>query len=222
VTSISEGRVESFAVPASDFYYWKADKAKDLLFLLAREPDMHWKEYSDLVFQVLKDCGGKRIYSIGGVSDYVPHTREVVISAVVSNPKLRDELSKYGVESIEYKGPASLHTLLSTSAKEGVEVISLWGQAPVYITQNPKVYYAVLRKLVSMLEVDIDLEDMRRAAQVTGEHVNEQVRQSPELRDLVRRLEEAYDKRVKVKPAENEDLIKGIEEWLKGQRRDGG
>jgi proteasome assembly chaperone (PAC2) family protein len=70
------------------------------------------------------------------------------------------------------------------------------------------VYYAVLKKLVAMLELDIDLEDMKRAAQAIQEQVSEQVGQSPELIDLVKRLEEAYDKQVKVEAAESEDICK--------------
>jgi len=118
LTSINAGRIETFAVPASDFYYWVSGKAKDLICLLAREPDMRWKEYANLVFQVLKDYGGKRIYTIGGVNDYVPHTREVMVSAVVSNPGLKDELARYDIEFIDYKGPASIHTLLALLPKK--------------------------------------------------------------------------------------------------------
>jgi len=221
LTFISDGTVETFALPASDFYYWKSGTVKDLLLLLAREPDMRWKEYADLVFQVLKDYGGKRIYTVGGVNDYVPHTREVMVSAVVSNPGLKDELARYDIQFIDYKGPASTHTFFSTSVRENVEVVSLWGRAPIYITQNPMVYYAVLKRLIAMLELDIDLEDMKSAAQVVQEQVTEQIRQSPELGELVKRLEEAYDKQVRMKPAESEDIIKGIEEWLKRQRKDG-
>jgi len=125
---------------------------------------MHWKQYAELVFNVLRERDGKRIYSLGGVNDYVPHTREVVISAVVSKPKLKDEVAEYGVEFIDYKGPASIHTFLSAARERDLQVVSLWGRAPIYITQNPMVYYAVLRKLVAMLGLGIDLEDMKSAA----------------------------------------------------------
>jgi proteasome assembly chaperone (PAC2) family protein len=222
ITSIDGGRVETFAVPASDFYYWSSGKAKDAIFLLAREPDMHWKEYAELVFQVLKDYGGKRIYTVGGVNDYVPHTREVMVSAVVSDSKLKGELAGYGVEFIDYKGPASIHTFFSAAARENMEVVSLWGRAPIYITQNPMVYYAVLRRLVALLKLDIDLEDMKNAARVTQEQVSEQIAQSSELIDLVKRLEEAYDKQVRVELPESGDIIKAVEEWLQHQRKDGG
>jgi proteasome assembly chaperone (PAC2) family protein len=174
LTSIKAGMIETFDMPTSDFYYWAGGKARDLICLLAREPDMRWKEYADLVFQVLKDYGGRRIYTIGGVNDYVPHTREVIVSAAVSNPKLKDELTVYDIEFIDYKGPASIHTLFSTTAEEDLEVMSLWGRAPIYITHNPMVYYAVLKRLVAMLGLDIDLEDMRSAAQVIQEQVTEQ------------------------------------------------
>jgi proteasome assembly chaperone (PAC2) family protein len=221
-TSIKGGRIETFAAPASDFYYWTGGKANDLICLLAREPDMRWKEYAALVFQLLKEHGGKRVYIIGGVNDYVPHTREVEVSVVASNPKLKDELAAYDIEFIDYEGPASIHTLFAATVEDDLEVVSLWGRAPIYVTHNPMVYYAVLKRLVTMLELDIDLEDMKSAAEATREQVSKQVGQSPELTVLVKRLEEAYDKQVKVKPAESEDIIKGIEEWLKRQRRDDG
>ena len=38
------------------------------------------------------------------------------------------------------------------------------------------------------------------------------------LEALMRHLEEAYDKQVRVKSAKSEGIIKGIEEWLKRQR----
>ena len=220
-TSIRDGVVKSLVPPRSDFYYWKSEGGKDLIFLLAREPDMRWKEYAELVLKLLDGCGGKRIYSIGGLSDYVPHTRDVIVSAVVNHPRLREEFEEYGLEFITYKGQADIHTLLSTVPDDGLDVISLWGRAPVYLSRNPQVDYALLRKLVPILGLDLDLEDLRMSSQTFEEKINDRVRQVSEIRDMVGRLEDAYDKRMKVEPQDNEEIIKGIEEWLKRQRKQG-
>lgn len=219
MTSIRDGVVKSFTPPRSDFYYWKNESGNDLIFLLAREPDLHWKEYAALVFKVLRNFGGKRVYSIGGVSDYVPHTRDVIVSAIVNHPRLREELEEYELEFITYKGQADIHTILNAVPDQDLEVISLWGRAPIYLPRNPQVDYALLKKLVPILGLGLDLEDIRKSSQDFGEKISERVHQISEIRDMVYRLEDAYDRRMKVGPTESEDLIKGIEEWLKGQRK---
>jgi len=217
-TVIKEGEVKDFNLPSSDFYYWKDEEtSKDLIFLLAGEPDLRWNEYADLVFQLAKQYLVKRIFTIGGVADYVTHTTEPRVSVVVSDPGLRAELENYPIAFIDYQGPASFHTFLHS--QKDIEVISLWGTVPIYLTQNPKAYYYVLKILVPMLELDVALEDMRNAGERIEKEVNELMGQNPQLKEFVDNLERSYKDKLKPAQADIESLMREIEEFLRRQKR---
>jgi hypothetical protein len=40
----------------------RVKRAKDPMILLGREPDMEWREYPDLVFQLARECGKKNLH----------------------------------------------------------------------------------------------------------------------------------------------------------------
>jgi proteasome assembly chaperone (PAC2) family protein len=220
LTSINQGIVEGFALPGIDLYYRKSEKGRDLIFMSGREPDLNWKSFADLVFKILTEYEGKRIYTIGGVNDYVPHTRKTKVTAVINQPELEDELSSGDIELVCYQGQASVYTILHVMAKEGIGVISLWGSAPFYIPRNPIVYYALLRRLVDLLGLDLDLIDMQTAAELTCERVNEQVKRDLELKELVAKLEVSYEN-AGMAQEETRNIVKDIEDWLKRQENAG-
>ena len=229
VTVIEGGLVKEQSFPANEFFYWKNEKsAHDLIILLGSEPHLRWNEYADSVLQLAERFGVRRIYTVGGTYDKVPHTREPRVSAVVNAPELKEELRKYDIKLTEYKGPSSVHTLLLIASRgRNIGSISLWGHAPdyrlyIYIPVNPKVCYRMLKSLAGMVEIDIDLEDMKRAGDYLDEQIDKVVDQSPELQEYVRKLEEEYESAAEYRePAEGSDtIIEEVEEFLKGEQRE--
>jgi len=223
-TDIEDGLVSKLSLPSTTFWFYKKEKSPhDLIISLGKEPELRWNEYADLVLGLAQDFGVETIYPIGGTYDSVPHTIEPIVTAVLSLPSLKAEVNKYGISLTDYAGPSSIHTLLLVLArKRGIGVISLWGHAPHYIqVPNTKVCYAIITKLTKMLGISLDLEDIKRASEYLDEKVSAALDQKVELRDYVRRLEEEYGKgRYRVSEPLKEDIIKEIEDFLKGREKE--
>jgi proteasome assembly chaperone (PAC2) family protein len=219
-TVIENGLVKELTFPSSLFSAWQNEKTThDLVLLFGAEPHLRWHEYAESALDLAQKLGVEMIYSIGGTYDKVPHTREPIVSAVVNDSEIADELRKYDIKTTDYKGPSSIHTLLLVSAGErGIKAASLWGHAPHYIqAPNAKVCHSILKKLTTMLKIELDLNDVREASEHLDEQINKVIEQRPELSEYLRRLEEEY----KVAGGEEtdellaEDIIKEVEELLR-------
>jgi proteasome assembly chaperone (PAC2) family protein len=224
VISIEDGLVTALNLPTTTFWFYKGEKsAHDLIVSLGREPELRWNDYVNLVLDLVREFGVIRIYTVGGTYDVVPHTMEPIIAAVLSMPDLASEVRKYDIQPINYGGPSSIHTALLTSAsKKKIEAISLWGYVPHYVqVPNTKVCCKILSRLSGMLELVLDLENIRKDSEQLDEMVDKAVAQKPELLEYVKRLELEYGKsKDGVAEPLKEDIIKEIEDFLK--RREGG
>ncbi len=198
--------------------------APDLIIALAAEPDLKWKSYAELVLDLAEELGVERLFTIGGTYGNVPHSVDPIVTAVLSHKSMNPEMAKRGTGLTEYAGPSSIHTMLVVAARErGLPAVALWGHAPYYVqVPNPKICHGILNMLAPMLDIDIELEDLRRAAKYLDEQVNDAVRQSPQLQEYVSGIELAYGRTgspAAVPPHEN--VIREIEEFLRASSREG-
>jgi proteasome assembly chaperone (PAC2) family protein len=168
---IEEGIIRKVEWPSTELFYYKNAEGGDLIFLLADEPNFRPNEYVEEIISFANLYKVKRIYMIGGVTaPEVPPIEEPLVEAVVGNPELKEELKEYGVGYVTYGSrrqlaPLGIHSLLVLACqKRGIDVISLWGQAPPFASIYPRSIYAVLEKLVKMLKIDIDLQDIEKTS----------------------------------------------------------
>jgi len=219
VTDIQDGLVVALSLPATKLWFYKNQRSgHDLIILLGREPELRWNDYVNLILDFAQNSGVARIYAIENTYNVVPHTLAPMIAAVLSAPGLEPEMKDYGIRTINYRGPSSIHTLFLVSAsKRNLEIVSLWGYVPHYVqVPNTKVCYGILNKLTKMLELTLDLEDIRRGSEHLDEMVDKAVAQKPELSDYVRRLELEYGKgKDELGEPLKEDIIKDIENFLR-------
>ena len=223
---IKDGSIKELRFPTNEFFFYKNEKSPhDLIIFLGTEPHLNWERYIDSIFEVVEKFGVKRIYTVGGTYDKVPHTREPIVSAAVSDDELKQELKGYGLEPIDYQGPSSFHSaLLHTCMKRNIKAISLWGHAPHYIqVANTKVSYAVLKRLTRMLQVEIDLKDIMEASEFLENQVNRAVSQNPQLQEYVEGLEREYRATARYEePLDTgEKIVKEVEEFLREQKKRG-
>ncbi len=225
---IKEGRLQELKLPANTFYYSKRLPFNDVLLFEGLEPHLQWSRFIDLLFRVADKFGAGQIYTIGGTYDYVPHTQPALVSALFNQEELKEKVLKAGLVLTEYSGPVSIHTLISEEAKrKGLKAISLWGHAPQYLqTKNMKVVCAVLKKLMRLMERELDLYDLEKAGDYFDQQVRHLMEQDPKLREVVEKLEEVYrrpDRSVKASKEENgskEEKVVYIEAFLKKQEDD--
>jgi len=226
--TVDRGLITSLKLPRSSFFCWQNQTGdRDLVLLHGIEPQLRWQKFVDLILDLASQLEVHRIYALGGLYDRTPHTREPRISGLVNKPELLDVLERNGIEPIVYQGPSSLHGLLMTECvQRRIEVVSLWGHAPFYVRteSNPLVCLGLLRKLTNMMEIEIDLEELRKAGEYLQDMLSRLLAESDQLRQYVQQLEEQYalEDTAPGEPSEDADrIIREVEAFLRNQRHKG-
>ncbi|MFQ6035558.1 MAG: proteasome assembly chaperone family protein [Sedimentisphaerales bacterium] len=194
-TRIKAGLIESFEVPKNEFF---GDEKNDLILFLGKEPNLQWEDFADCIFLLCKQFHVTFVYFIGSVAGLVPHTREPRLISSVSDAKLKDILQKYGIKFTDYEGPASFITYLTVScAERDLSMATLVATVPAYVQgNNPKCIEAVTRRLVNILGVQIDLDELRAVGDEFEKKLTDVVQEQPELAKSVSKLEEDYDNEI--------------------------
>ncbi len=223
--TIERGAVTGVQYPGTNFFYWQKEiGGHDLILSRGVEPELNWQKYIKVILDLARKLRVVRIYTLGELYDRIPHTREPRVSGVVSEPRLTQLLRKHSIELINYQGPGSIHSALLAGCKqEFIEAISLWGHAPFYIRAeaNPVVCLGLLQKLLELLEIEVDLKEMRQVASSMQRALDQLLSENEELRLYVHKLEERYhiEGAAPREILEGADkIIKEIEDFLKKER----
>jgi len=194
-TKIEDGLIVEYQPPTNAFHY---DPESRLVLFEGKEPHVRWREFAECIFAVASEFGVERIYFLGSVAGVVPHTREPRISSSVSDNVLKAELQSYGVRFSNYEGPASIITYMtSLAAARGVGMATLVAEIPAYIQgRNPRCIEAVVRHVAAMLQLQVQLDDLRVVSDAFERRVDKIVEKRSELSQLIRKLESDYDSEV--------------------------
>ncbi len=227
-----DGLIVEVRYPTSLFHYWHSespDQAHDLVLLRGSEPHMRWEEYGDLVLTVAEQLGVHRMYSVGGVLDTSPHTKEPIVSCSLTDLKLKAEMAAYAVTYSNYKGPSTFNSaLMDLCRKKGMESIHLTGRSTYYpefnisIPHNAKVIHALLRRLNRLIKLNLDLSDLEEAGRELQTKLDGIVARNAKLKRYVEELERNFVEVRYNEPIEGEpeDFIDDVEEFLRRQRGD--
>ena len=222
--------------PSNEFYACvdpqDGPDARDLVVLLGTEPDLRWRRFTDLVYDVARRCGIELVISLGALNADVPHTKPVRVARSTMNGE-RHRLSKaIEARKSKYEGPTGIVSVVSSRfADAATPVVSLWGWAPHYITAspNPMVASRILREVGKVLEIDVDTQMIDEAAQRFEEQVKEAVSRDPEAMAYVRDLErESRDQDDEESRPDTTPLpsaaamVDAVEELLRSRRRGDG
>ncbi len=209
-TKIKDGLIRSYEVPANAFFY---NEKNNLILFLGKEPNLQWEEFAECIFSLCAEFGVKVIYFIGSVAGLVPHTREPRLFCSVSDAELKETLQHYGVNFTNYEGPASFITYLTVNAnKQDLSMASFVATIPAYVQgDNPKCIEAVTKRLVGILGLQIELDDLRTISDEFEKKLSDVVQEQPELAGNIHKMEEDYDN--KIFDSEMGDLKK----WLQQQ-----
>ena len=211
--------------PANDFYYYAAeDQSRGLVLYIGTEPNLRWKAFSNIVTGIAEQCGVKLVVSLGALVDAVPHTREPRITGTASGSELTEKVKWLGIGNSGYQGPIGIHTAFTDACeKRGLAHASIWGHSPHYVntSPNPKVSHALLMKLKSLVDFDLDLSELRSAAEAFETEVSKVISQKADVTNYVKRLEQRYD--AAHEPSGDipnpDDMVKELEEFLRSQRQ---
>ena len=207
--------------PSNELYFWKAlDEGPDLVLLSGTEPNLKWSTFIGSILDLAEDLSVEKVVSLGGTLDSVPHTREPLVSGASSDQGLREALKLLSVRPSAYEGPTSIHSaLLDACNRRGIPNASLWGHGPLYLqdTPNPRVCYALVRRLAALLGIPLQLDTLREAAHNFDRQVDEAVAKNSELQEYIRQLEEVLDESQETGEdmPSPEAVVKDLEDFLR-------
>jgi proteasome assembly chaperone (PAC2) family protein len=177
------------------------------------------------------------VLTLGALLAEVAHTQPIRLAGSSYDPELSARL---GLKPTRYEGPTGIVGVLNTVCREAlVPTASLWANVPHYISgiENPRAALALVRRVLTMLDTEADLTDLREAADQFDQNLSSIVAQNTKIGDYVRRLERksSDDDEEPTAPTETTeppevaeikdelppsgDLVAEIEQFLRQQQR---
>ena len=210
--------------PTNEFYsYVPKDMPENgLLLYVGTEPNLKWKTFSKTILHLAESVGVETILSLGSLLDAVPHTREVRISGRASNKELNEKARWLGIQNSGYQGPTGIHSeFAELCTQSGIPHANIWSHCPHYVqtSPNPIASYALLQRLTSLMNVQLDTKELELAGVAFQTEVTKAIKKQPDVNSYVSKLETQYDQ-LKVDTGEmptGSDMIHEIEEFIKSQ-----
>ena len=210
--------------PANEFSYL-TDLSTDsgVMVFVGVEPNLKWRTFAKTVATVAKDYGVESVVHIGALLDAVPHTRPVKLSGNASESKLSEFLEGQGIRSSNYQGPTGISSaVMAACIEEGLEYTSIWGHTSHYLQAAPnhRVGSTLLEILLKLLNLPLDLAELKSAAGVFSEEVEKAVAKDEQIASYVAKLEGQYDEAVAaIEIPDPAELVRDLENFLRGEQR---
>jgi hypothetical protein len=128
------------------------------------------------------------VLTLGALLAEVAHTQPIRLAGSSYDPELSARL---GLKPTRYEGPTGIVGVLNILCREArVPTASLWANVPHYVSgiENPRAALALVRRVLTMLDTEADLTDLREAA-AFDQNLSSIVAQNTKIADYVRRLE---------------------------------
>ena len=210
--------------PANEFSYLP-DPSTDsgIMVFVGVEPNLKWRTFAKTVASVAKDHGVESVIHIGALLDAVPHTRPVKLSGTASESRLSEFLEGQGIKSSNYQGPTGISSaVMAACINEGLEYTSIWGHTSHYLQAAPnhRVGSTLLEVLLKLLNLPLDLAELKSAAGLFNDEVEKAVAKDEQINSYVTKLEGQYDEAVAaIEIPDPAELVRDLENFLRGTQR---
>jgi proteasome assembly chaperone (PAC2) family protein len=214
------------------FYYTDPEQPRDLVLLVAREPELRWRTYSETLLHVMGEVGASSLVTLGAFLGDTPHSRPVPVTAFATTDDLRAELYSQGLGLSNYEGDTGIVSVLHQFARSaGLPSASLWAAVPQYLptTANPKAALALVRELRTLLGLTIDLQRLEAASSFFQRQVDEAIGRDRRATGYIRELERQSDDEPDKEPRRGrgradlpsaDEVIRDLEAFLRTSRED--
>jgi proteasome assembly chaperone (PAC2) family protein len=180
--------------PEWEIYEARVPRApRDLILLSGPEPSMRWRTYCATVVELAEALGVQLVVTLGALLADVPHSRPVSVTGMASDLGL---IERMDLQAPTYEGPTGITGVLHAAcADAGLPSCSLWAAVPHYVAvvPNPKGALAILRRLETLVGINVDALSLEEAAVDYDRQVSRAVEMDPEVQAFVERLEKAAD-----------------------------
>ena len=210
--------------PANEFSYLTDPRADSgAMVFVGVEPNLKWRTFAKTVATVAKDHGVESVVHIGALLDAVPHTRPVKLSGTASESSLSEFLEEQGIRSSNYQGPTGISSaVMAACIEEGLEYTSIWGHTSHYLQAAPnhRVGSTLLEILLKLLNLPLNLAELKSAASVFNLEVEKAVAKDDQIASYVTKLEGQYDEAVAaIEIPDPAELVRDLEKFLRGEQR---
>ncbi|MGH8928597.1 MAG: PAC2 family protein [Acidimicrobiia bacterium] len=210
---MTEAGVRAIHWPRNEFHALHHPEG-DLVVVLGEEPHFRWQAFGAAILEVLQALGVERALLLGAFLGQVPHTVQVPLVGSSPDPLL---LAENGVSASRYEGPTGIvGSLTHQLAELGISTMSVWAAVPHYLSNqpNPPAIYALVRKAMSILGIQIDTSDLAASAAEFRLNVDAVISANEELSQYVKKLETVIDQE-DIRQDPGADLVDEIERFLR-------
>ncbi|MEZ4554480.1 MAG: PAC2 family protein [Dehalococcoidia bacterium] len=209
-----------------------AGGSRDILVLLGTEPHLHWGGFAGALDQFISETGVGELVLVSSWPGALPHTRPVFLRVTTEDADLAERLGR-SPAPLDYVGPVDFGTTLLMRLGASVRSARLSAIVPNYlgVVPNPLAIVAVIEACDRLCRTRTDLDAIRELAEQVLAKADEAVRESSELAEALRRMEEEYDAMVadsaSRSPSADEDedslpspdeLLRDVEAFLNQER----
>jgi proteasome assembly chaperone (PAC2) family protein len=225
---LTKGLQREITWPANEFFFVEDPSlVQDLVIGVGIEPHLKWKTYIAAILELARQCGVGMVLTLGALLAEVVYSRPVRITGSSTDPELSARLH---LGTSRYEGPTGIVGILNDACRrESLPAVSLWANVPHYLsnTPNPKAMYALVRRVLGVLDHPLDLQDVESAVSDFETKVAEVIANNPAVASYVRQLEEREadegDEASSARESElpsSDQLVQELEQFLRQQRRD--
>lgn len=187
--SVGEGGIRQVSWPRNRIYGISVDDSdRDLVVMLAHEPNYKWKAFCMDVLRVVQETGCTEIFTFGSMMAEVPHTRPTRLTGMGSE---RERLDALEVLPSNYEGPTGIIGVVHEFFTQNhMSSTSLWATIPHYVAQRPQpaAMNELLNTFGALVGIDFDTSDLASQAAEWVEHVNEAVSDDDCLLNMLQHL----------------------------------
>jgi len=192
--ALEEGMTRRIDWPENAFFHAEIPGAdRDAVLLLGVEPNTHWRTFTGEIIELAQEAGVELVVTLGSLLADVPHTRPAPVTGSATDPKLVGEL---GLAASRYEGPTGIVGVIHDACRRaGIPSASLWAAVPHYasLIASPRAALALCSRLASLLQAELDLSDLERAADAYERQVSQVVSADDETQQYVQELERRRD-----------------------------
>jgi proteasome assembly chaperone (PAC2) family protein len=192
--SLIDGVSRRIDWPETVFYHARPEGfERDVVLLLGVEPNYRWRTFGELVGELAKELGVEMVVTLGSLLADVPHTRPSPVTGSANDQTLIEQL---GLSASRYEGPTGIVGVLHDAcARAGLPSASLWAAVPHYVqlTPSPRAAKALVDRLASLLDIEIDTSELEEASTTYAQQVSEAVAADAETAAYVEELEQRVD-----------------------------
>ncbi len=218
-----DGLTRQIDWPETVFYRARVEGLdRDIVLLLGIEPNLRWRAFAELIAGFAEELGVELMVTLGSLLADIPHTRPSPVTGSASDEELVERL---GLQASRYEGPTGIVGVLHDACKQhGLPSASLWAAVPHYVslTPSPRAALALCERLGSILDIDLDVEELREAADGYAEQVSQAVAADADTQAYVEDLERRADEFDEEDIPSGEALAAELTRFLRERDRENG